>query len=52
MSLAGFEQNIFALDALTLLMHYYDKLSRIFSSLLLLRNHMIFLEQLGKNKRL
>ena len=52
MSLPGFEQNIFALDARTLLLHYYDKLSRIFSSLLLLGNHMIFLEQLGKNKRL
>ena len=48
MSFAGFEQNIFALDARTLLLHYYDKLSRIFSSLLLLRNHIIFLEQLGK----
>ena len=48
MSLAGFEQNIFALDARTLLLHFYDRLSRIFSSLLLLRNHIIFLEQLRK----
>ena len=48
MSLAGFEQNIFALDARTFLLHFYDKLSRIFSSLSLLRNDIIFLEQLGK----
>ena len=33
-----------------LLLHNYDKLSRIFSYLLLIRNHTIFLVQLGINE--
>ena len=33
-------------------MFNYDKLSRIFSCLLLTRNHMIFLVQFGINKHL
>ena len=43
---------IFALDARALLLHNYDKLSRIFSCILLIRNHMIFLVQFGINKLL
>ena len=35
-----------------LLLHNYDKLSRIFSCILLIRNHMIFLVQFGINKHL
>ena len=35
-----------------LLLHNYDKLSRIFSCMLLIRNHMIFLVQFGINKHL
>ena len=45
MSLVGFEQIIFALDSHALLLHNYDKLSRIFLCILLKRNHMIFLVQ-------
>ena len=41
MSLAGFEYVIFALDARALLLHNYDKPSRIFSCIFLIRNHMI-----------
>ena len=52
MSLAGFEYTIFALDARALLLHNYDKLSRVFSCLLLIGNHMIFLVQFGINKHL
>ena len=48
----GFEQIIFALDARALLLRNYDKLSRIFSYILLIRNHMIFLVQFGINKHL
>ena len=43
MSLVRFEYIIFALDAHTLLLHNYDKLSHIFSHILLVCNHMIFL---------
>ena len=43
---------IFALDARALLLYNYDKLSRIFSCILLIRNHMIFLVQFGINKLL
>ena len=43
---------IFALDARTLLLHNYDKLSHIFSFILLIRNHMIFLVQFEVNKHL
>ena len=35
-----------------LLLRNYDKLSRIFSYILLIRNHMIFLVQFGMNKHL
>ena len=49
---ARFEQTILALDARALLMLNYDKPSRIFSCLLLTRNHMIFLVQFGINKHL
>ena len=52
MSLAGFEYIISALDASALLLHNYDKVSRIFSCILLRRNHMIFLEKFGVNKHL
>ena len=52
MSLAGFELIIFALDVRALLLRNYDKLSRIFSCILSIRNHMIFLVQFGKNKHL
>ena len=52
MSLAGFEYTIFALDARALPLHNYDKLSRVFSCLLLTGNHMIFLVQFGINKHL
>ena len=52
MSLAGFEYTIFALDARALPLHNYDKLSRVFSCLLLIGNHMIFLVQFGINKHL
>ena len=33
-------------------MHNYDEVSRIFSCILLIRNHMIFLVQFGMNKHL
>ena len=33
-------------------LHNYDRLSRIFSFILLVRNHMIFLVQYGINKHL
>ena len=49
---ARFEQTILALDARALLMLNYDKPSRIFSCLLLTRNHMIFLVQFEINKHL
>ena len=49
---ARFEQTILALDRRALLMLNYEKLSRIFSCLLLTRNHMIFLVQFGINKHL
>ena len=49
MSLAGLEKIIFVLDVCTLLLHNYNKLSRIFSCILLKRNHMIFLLQFGIN---
>ena len=52
MSLAGFEYTIFALDARALPLHNYDKLSRVFSCLLLIRNHIIFHVQFGINKHL
>ena len=52
MSLAGFELIIFALDVRALLLRNYDKLSRIFSCILSIRNHMIFLVQFGMNKHL
>ena len=43
----------FALDARALLLHNYDRLSRIFfSCILLVRSHMIFLVQYGINKHL
>ena len=48
----GLNKLFFALDARALLMLNYDKLSRIFSCLLLTRNHMIFLVQFGINKYL
>ena len=51
-SLAGFELIIFVVDARALLLHNYDKLSRIFSCISLIRNHVIFLEQFGINKHL
>ena len=38
--------------ARALLMFNYDKPSRIFPSILLTRNHMIFLVQIGINKHL
>ena len=41
---------IFALDARVFLLHNYDKLSCIFSCVLLKRNPMIFLVQFGINK--
>ena len=41
---------IFELDARASLPHNYDKLSRIFSNILLIRNHMIFHVQFGINK--
>ena len=50
--LAGFELIIFALDVRALLLRNYDKLSRIFSCILSIRNHMIFLVQFGMNKHL
>ena len=43
---------MFALDARALLLRNYDKPSRIFSCMLLLRNHMIFLVRSGINKHL
>ena len=52
MSLAGFESIIFALDARALLLRNYDKLSRIFSRILLVSDHMIFLVQFGINVHL
>ena len=52
MSIVGFELIIFALDARALLLHDYDKLSRIFSFILLISNHMIFLVQFGTRKHL
>ena len=45
MSLA-FEYIIFALDARALLLYNYDKRPRIFSYILLIRNHITFLVQL------
>ena len=44
------EKIIFALDARALLLHNYDKLSRIFSYILLIGTHMLFLVQFGRNK--
>ena len=52
MSLARFESIIFALDASALLLLNQDKLSRIFSFIVLIRNHMIFLVLFGINKHL
>ena len=49
---ARFEQIILALDARALPLHNYDKLSRIFSCMLLIRNHITFLVQFGINKHL
>ena len=43
---------MFALDARALLLRNYDKPSRIFSCMLLIRNHMIFLVRSGINKHL
>ena len=43
---------LISVDARALLQHNYDKLSRIFSCILLIRNHMIFLVQFGLNKHL
>ena len=43
---------IFALDARALLPHNYDKLSRIFSYILLIRNNMIVHVKFGINKHL
>ena len=40
----------FALDARVLLLHSYDRLSRIFSCILLIRNQNIFLVQFGIHK--
>ena len=51
MSLA-FEYIIFALDARALLLYNYDKRSRIFSYILLIRNQITFLVQFGINKHL
>ena len=48
----NFEKIAFALDARALLLYNYDKLSRIFSCILLIRNHIIFLVQFGINKQL
>ena len=48
----GLNKLFFALDVRALLMLNCDKLSRIFSCLLLTRNHMIFLVQFGINKDL
>ena len=48
----NFEKIAFALDARALLLYNYDKLSRIFSCILLIRNHIIFLVQFGINKYL
>ena len=47
-----FESIIFALDVRALLLRNYDKLSRVFSCILLIHNHMIFLVQFGINKHL
>ena len=52
MLLAGFEKRIIALDARAILLHNCDKLSRIFSCILLIRNHMIILVQVGVNRHL
>ena len=49
---AWFEYIIFVLDAHALLMLTYDKLSHLFSCILLTCNHMIFLVQFGINKQL
>ena len=46
--LNNFFLNIFALDARALLLLNHDKLSPIFSCILLIRNHIIFLVQFGK----
>ena len=43
---------IFALDARVLLLHNYDKLSCIFTCVLLIPNPMIFLVQFGINKHM
>ena len=43
--LQGLSKIIFALEVCALLLHDYDKLSRIFSCKLLIRNQMIFLVQ-------
>ena len=48
----GLNKLFFALDARALLMFNYDKPSRIFPCILLTRNHMIFLVQIGINKHL
>ena len=47
-----FEKIIFALDARALFLHDCDKLSCIFSCIILARYHMIFLVQFGINKHL
>ena len=44
--------NAQAIDARALYQHNYDKLSRIFSFILLIRNHIIFFVQFGSNKYL
>ena len=48
----GLNKLFFALDARALLMPNYDRPSRIFSCLLLTRNHMIFLVQFRIHKHL
>ena len=48
----GLNKLFFALNARALLIFNYDKPSRIFSCILLTRNHMIFLVQFGINKQL
>ena len=48
----GLNKLFFALDASAFLLHNYDRLCRIFSYTLLVRNHMIFLVQYGINRPL
>ena len=44
--------NYFCTWCMALLLHNYDKLSPIFSCILLIHNHMIFLMKFGINKQL